>query len=46
MHPLINFLLFGRIRTTEAGLEHVVNLVKYISKVDLNRRELFFSGSS
>lgn len=46
IHPIINFLLFRGIHTTEAGLEHVVNLVKYISKADINRRELFFSGSS
>lgn len=46
MQPLKNFLLFRKIHTTKAALEHVVNLVKYISKVDMNRRELLFSSSS
>lgn len=36
---IINFLLFRKTPSTKAALEHVVNLVKYLSTVNINKRE-------
>lgn len=35
IHLVINFLLFRGVNSVEAGLEYVVDLVKYISKVSI-----------
>lgn len=42
IHLVKNFLLFRGIHTVEAGLEHVVDLVKYISKVNIIMRAVIF----
>lgn len=42
MHLIINFLLFRAVHIVEAGLEHVLDLVKHISKVNINMREIIF----
>lgn len=42
MHLVINFLLFRGVHTVEVGLENVVDLVKYISKVNIIMREAIF----
>lgn len=39
---IINFLLFRGVHTGEAGLEHVVDLVKYVSKINIIMREVIF----
>lgn len=42
IHLVINFWLFRGVHTVEAGLEPVVDLVKYISKVNIIMREVIF----
>lgn len=42
IYLVINFLLFRGVHTVEAGLEHVVDLVKHISKVNIIQGEAAF----